>query len=173
MAQIGETAENCLYSDSHVCVFKIGLFAERLVQEFLVLEHIAESETDNMHTWCYTKKVDKVKEKEYNKRKHERRKTKEEKMTNKQLQYDETFKKNIVALHQNGKTQTELSKEYGISVSAISRWIKFYSEVRVDDNTVMTAKQIKELQKRNAQLEEENIILKKALAIMTPRSGKE
>ena len=93
-------------------------------------------------------------------------------MTNKQLQYDETFKKNIVALHQNGKTQTELSKEYGISVSAISRWIKLYSEVRVDDNTVMTAKQIKELQKRNAQLEEENIILK-ALAIMTPRSGKE
>ena len=94
-------------------------------------------------------------------------------MTNKQLQYDETFKKNIVALHQNGKTQTELSKEYGISVSPISRWIKLYSEVRVDDNTVMTAKQIKELQKRNAQLEEENIILKKALAIMTPRSGKE
>ncbi len=94
-------------------------------------------------------------------------------MTNKQPQYDETFKKNIVALHQNGKTQTELSKEYGISVSAISRWIKLYSEVKVDDNTVMTAKQIKELQKRNAQLEEENIILKKALAIMTPRSGKE
>lgn len=94
-------------------------------------------------------------------------------MTNKQPQYDETFKKNIVTLHQNGKTQTELSKEYGISVSAISRWIKLYSEVRVDDNTVMTAKQIKELQKRNAQLEEENIILKKALAIMTPRSGKE
>lgn len=94
-------------------------------------------------------------------------------MRNKQPQYDETFKKNIVALHQNGKTQTELSKEYGISVSAISRWIKLYSEVRVDDNTIMTAKQIKELQKRNAQLEEENIILKKALAIMTPRSGKE
>ena len=94
-------------------------------------------------------------------------------MTNKQPQYDETFKKNIVALHQNGKTQTELSKEYGISVSAISRRIKLYSEVKVDDNTIMTAKQIKELQKRNAQLEEENIILKKALAIMTPRSGKE
>lgn len=94
-------------------------------------------------------------------------------MTNKQPQYDETFKKNIVALHQNGKTQTALSKEYGISVSAISIWIKLYSEVKVDDNTVMTAKQIKELQKRNAQLEEENIILKKALAIMTPRSGKE
>lgn len=90
-------------------------------------------------------------------------------MTNKQPH----FKKNIVALHQNGKTQTELSKEYGISVSAISRWIKLYSEVKVDDDTIMTAKQIKELQKRNAQLEEENIILKKALAIMTPHSGRE
>ena len=80
-------------------------------------------------------------------------------MTNTQPKYDESFKKNIVALHQNGKTQTELSKEYGISVSAISRWIKLYSEVKVDDNTIMTAKQIKELQKRNAQLEEENIMI--------------
>ena len=94
-------------------------------------------------------------------------------MTNKQPQYDENFKKNIVALHQNGKTQTELSREYGITVSAISRWIKLYSEGKVDNDTVMTAKQIKELQKRNAQLEEENIILKKALAIFAPHSGKE
>ena len=53
------------------------------------------------------------------------------------------------------------------------RWKKLYLEVRGGENTVMEAKQIKELQKRNAQLEEENIILKKALAIMTPRSGKE
>ena len=45
-----------------------------------------------------------------------------------------------------------------------------YSEVKVDDGSVMTAKQIKELQKRNALLEEENIILKKALAIFTPHS---
>ena len=41
-------------------------------------------------------------------------------MTNKQLQYDETFKKNIVALHQNGKTQTELSKEYGSKLCTYS-----------------------------------------------------
>lgn len=94
-------------------------------------------------------------------------------MGQKQNQYEENFKKNIVSLYQNGKTQTELSKEYGISVSAISRWIKLYSEVKVDDDTVMTAKQIKELQKRNAQLEEENLILKKAIAIFTPHSGKE
>ena len=87
--------------------------------------------------------------------------------------YDESFKRNIVSLHQNGKTQSELSREYGISHSAISRWVKQYSEVKIDDDTVMTTKQIKELQKRNAKLEEENLIFKKAIAIFTPHSGKE
>lgn len=49
LAQIGETAENYLYSDPNACIFKIGLFAERLVQEILVFEHIAEPEVDNTH----------------------------------------------------------------------------------------------------------------------------
>ena len=48
-----------------------------------------------------------------------------------------------------------------------------YSSVQIDDNTVITAQQIKELQKRNAQLEEENLILKKAIAIFTPHSDKD
>ena len=85
--------------------------------------------------------------------------------------YDESFKKSIVTLHQNGKTQTQLAKEYGISLTAISRWVKQYSEIKIDVDTVMTAKQIKELQKRNAILEEENLILKKAIAIFTPHSN--
>lgn len=84
--------------------------------------------------------------------------------------YDEDFKKSIVALYQNGKTQTQLSKEYGVSLSALNKWIKMYSEVKTIDGDIMTAKQIKELQKRMAQLEEENIILKKAIAIFTPHS---
>lgn len=82
--------------------------------------------------------------------------------------YEEDFKKSIVALHQNGKTQSELSREYGISISTISKWVKLYSQVKIDNDTVMTAKQVKELQKRNAFLEEENLILKKAIAIFTP-----
>ncbi len=41
----------------------------------------------------------------------------------------------------------------------------------LDDGDVLTAKQVKELQKRNAQLEEENLILKKAIAIFTPHSN--
>ncbi|MBU5450838.1 helix-turn-helix domain-containing protein, partial [Acetivibrio sp. MSJd-27] len=46
--------------------------------------------------------------------------------------YDENFKKSIVTLHQNGKTQTQLAKEYGISLTAISRWVKQYSEIKID-----------------------------------------
>lgn len=84
--------------------------------------------------------------------------------------YDEEFKKSLVALYQNGKTKTQLVKEYGVSMTGLSKWIKQYSEIETEDGDIMTAKQIKELQKRNAQLEEENLILKKAIAIFTPHS---
>lgn len=84
--------------------------------------------------------------------------------------YDEDFKKSLVALFNNGKTQTALSKEYGVSLSALGKWIQLYSEIKTDDGEILTAKQIKDLQKRNAQLEEENLILKKAIAIFTPHS---
>ena len=55
--------------------------------------------------------------------------------------------------------------------TALSRWVKQYSTVETDDGEVLTAKQVKELQKRMAQLEEENQILKKAIAIFTPHSS--
>ena len=87
--------------------------------------------------------------------------------------YDEDFKKSIVALYQVVKSQFQLSKEYGVSLSAVSRWVKQYSEVKLDDDSILSAQQIKELQKRNAMLEEENLILKKAIAIFTPHSQKD
>ncbi len=59
-----------------------------------------------------------------------------------QIKYDEDFKKNIAALRQVGKTQNELSKDYGVSLSAIYRWIKLYSEVKLDDDTILSEKQI-------------------------------
>ena len=83
--------------------------------------------------------------------------------------YDEEFKRTLVNLYQSGgKTQTALCKEYGVSQTALTRWIKQYSTVKTDDGEILTAKQVKELQKRNAQLEEELMILKKAIAIFTP-----
>lgn len=87
------------------------------------------------------------------------------------IKYDEDFKKSLVTLHQNGKTQAQLCREYGVSESALCKWVKQYATVQTDDGEVLTAKQVKELQKRNAQLEEENLILKKAIAIFTPHSG--
>ena len=69
------------------------------------------------------------------------------------------------------QTQASLIKEYGVSQTALSRWVKQYSTVETNDGEVLTAKQVKELQKRMAQLEEENQILKKAIAIFTPHSS--
>ncbi len=86
--------------------------------------------------------------------------------------YTEEFKKTIVSLYQSGKTYAQIQKEYGVSSSALSNWVRKYSQVRVDDDTILTAQQIKALQKRNAELEEENLILKKAIAIFTPHSDR-
>ena len=94
-------------------------------------------------------------------------------MSSKNTKYTQEYKQTIVNLYHSGKTYSEIHKEYGVSHSALSNWIKQYSELKIDDETVLTAKQIKELQKRNAQLEEENLILKKAIAIFTPRSDKD
>ena len=84
--------------------------------------------------------------------------------------YDEDFKQSLVNLYQTGKTQSELCKDYGVSQTALSKWIKQFSQVKLENNTIMTAKQFQELQKRNAQLEEENLILKKASAIFMQNS---
>ena len=87
--------------------------------------------------------------------------------------YTEEFKKTIVSLYQSGKTYSQIQKEYGVSSSALSSWVRKYSQVRIDEDTVLSAQQIKALQKRNAELEEENLILKKAIAIFTPHSDRD
>ena len=94
-------------------------------------------------------------------------------MSEKIKKYSPEFKQTIVNLYHSGKSYSQIQKEYGVSSSALSNWVKQYSEVKIDDETVLTAQQIKALQKRNAQLEEENLILKKAIAIFTPHSDKD
>lgn len=75
--------------------------------------------------------------------------------------YDEEFKHTLVNLYQSsGKSQAALCKEYGVSVTALASWIKQYSTVETDDDEILTAKQVKGLQKRNTQLEEDLLILK-------------
>ena len=119
--------------------------------------------------WIYTNKVDTKYTQLLQYDRHRKEHPMSERKSNNY--YDEEFKKSLVSLYQNGKTQTQLSKEYGVSLSALGKWIRQYSEIRTEDGDILTAKQIKELQKRNAQLEEENLILKKAIAIFTPHSS--
>ncbi len=49
LAQIGAAAENYLYSDPNACLYKLGMFGERLILEIFAFEHISEPKTDNTH----------------------------------------------------------------------------------------------------------------------------
>ena len=55
--------------------------------------------------------------------------------------------------YDGGKTQAALCKEYGVSQTALTHRIKQYSTVETDDGDILTAKQVKELQRRMAHLE--------------------
>lgn len=50
LAKIGATAESYLYNDPNACIYKIGMFAERLIQEIFVFEHLPEPINDNTHS---------------------------------------------------------------------------------------------------------------------------
>lgn len=49
LAQIGETAEHYLYSDPNSCMYKLGMFGERLVHEIFAFEKLSEPSYDNTH----------------------------------------------------------------------------------------------------------------------------
>ena len=49
LAQIGAAAENYLYSDPNACIYKLGMFGERLILEIFAFEHITEPKNDNTH----------------------------------------------------------------------------------------------------------------------------
>lgn len=67
--------------------------------------------------------------------------------------YEEGFKRTLVNLYQsNGKSQAALCKEYGVSATALARWIKQYSTVETDDGEVLTAKQVKDFKNATSNL---------------------
>ena len=43
--------------------------------------------------------------------------------TNNYTKYDKDFKKSLAPLYQNGKTQAQLCKEYGVSQSALGETV--------------------------------------------------
>lgn len=50
LTQIGQAAENYLYTDPNSCLIKLGMLAERLVLEIFAFENIAQPDTDNTHS---------------------------------------------------------------------------------------------------------------------------
>jgi len=81
--------------------------------------------------------------------------------------HTEDSKESIVNLYNSGKPTGEILKEYGMSSSVFYKWVKKYTAVKVSDTEMMTMKEINAMRKRLAELEEENIILKKTVTIFT------
>ena len=75
--------------------------------------------------------------------------------------YDQKYKNMIIDLFKSGMSLAELSSEYGIAKSTINGWIKDVKEIKVDENVVMTLKEVKELKKEMARIKEKNEVLKK------------
>ena len=84
--------------------------------------------------------------------------------------YDQEYKDMIVELFKSGMSLAELSSEYGIAKSTINGWVKDVKEIKLDENEVMTLKEVKALKKEMARIKEENEILKKAMAIFATRN---
>jgi transposase len=89
-------------------------------------------------------------------------------MGTKAKRYSEEFKENIVSLYRNGKRVSELVSEYGVSKAAITSWIRDRKEIPTDSG-IITSLELKKLQRKIRDLEEENEILKKAITIFAQK----
>lgn len=83
--------------------------------------------------------------------------------------YTEEFKNMIVELYNSGKSLAELSREYALSRSTINGWVSkakpISISISISKDTTITTQEYKNLLKKNAKLEEEIEILKKAMGI--------
>lgn len=87
-------------------------------------------------------------------------------MNTKERKYTEEFKKQIVELYENDRTVTDLAREYGLVEQTIYKWIHRYEPFAKDEQgEAVSQADVKTMQRRIAELEMENEILKKATAI--------
>ncbi len=85
---------------------------------------------------------------------------------NNKKHYPEEFKKQIVELYENGRSVIELAREYGLVEQTIYKWINRYEPfAKNEQGETVTQADVKAMQRRIAELEMENEILKKATAI--------
>lgn len=84
-------------------------------------------------------------------------------------QYDESFKKKIVELYEEGKKVSFLCREYDISRPTVYMWIEKYGkkvEFDLEGKENLTTEEQKRLIKENERLKREVEILKKAVLII-------
>lgn len=86
-------------------------------------------------------------------------------MSRSRKHYTKDFKDQISNLYSSGKTILELSSEYGIPASTISKWCQQYTKVINNGDEQISLDDYKKLKKENSRLKLEIEILKKATAI--------
>lgn len=90
-------------------------------------------------------------------------------MTRTRPKYEDSFKKQLVELYNNGKPASEIIKEFHLSSSALWKWIKFFNSTgsfKQKDNRSQQENDLSALEKEVHQLRMENDILKQAALIM-------
>ena len=90
-------------------------------------------------------------------------------MSKKRRTFTTDFKKQLVALYENGKSRQDIVSEYELTASALDRWITQFQQsgsFKEKDNRSPEELELMELRKRNKQLEMEVDILKQAALIM-------
>jgi transposase len=88
------------------------------------------------------------------------------KTTNK---FNGEFKQMIVELYQSGTPVKNLSSEYGVSETTIYKWIKKLNPIPLEDGKSFTPADFLKMQKEMRRIQEENEILKKAMAIFAKK----
>ncbi|WP_067844348.1 transposase [Amphibacillus sediminis] len=83
--------------------------------------------------------------------------------------YNDDFRKMVVDLYCSGQTVRELSSEYGVSEVTIYAWIKKFNPVELEDGSSVTPDDYANMQKEMLKLQQENEILKKAMAIFAKK----
>jgi transposase len=90
-------------------------------------------------------------------------------MSRKRRTFTTEFKKQVVALYENGKRRKDIASEFELTPSALDRWINQFSQsgsFKEKDIRSHEEQELIYLRKRNKQLEMENDILKQAALIM-------
>ena len=75
----------------------------------------------------------------------------------------------MVRLFENGKSKSEIVREYDLTASALDKWVKYHQNTgsfNHIDNLSEEEREIRRLRKDNQQLKMENEILKQAALIM-------